>query len=271
MKITGTDGEFNGAFKENEMMKVDANALLRLVNSFKSGQTHRVLEHWALRNHEGSEIDILTNNIKTHAGLVDKVEMPAQYSDQVPLSIRVGDWIEKSGDYDRPIDSFFPLPGKPGFVLKVVVLGSNTETQDVYVGVQVADRKFQAWTIHPDQLKDVRVCGDSSDNEVNTLLPYVKELIEVAERNKVGNFVLGEIVKREQGGFYTDRAAEVTYEAVISGVSKDGSEVIYSHPQGNVRFWREDISCLGTVESTGRHLSPEALEYLLTCVKDYKA
>jgi len=74
MSISNQDGEFVGVFEENEMMQVNANALLRLINSFKSGQAHRVMEHWALRNHAGSEIAILTDNIRTHAGIVSEDE-----------------------------------------------------------------------------------------------------------------------------------------------------------------------------------------------------
>lgn len=271
MKITGTDGEFNGAFKENEVMKVNANALLRLVNSFKSGHTHRVLEHWALRNHEGSEIDILTNNILAHAGIANRVEMVAPYSDQLPEPFMVGDVIEKFGDDLQLADSFFRVGNESSVVRYVIVLGANVDTRDIYVGVNIPGKKFKAWTVHPDQLKKVRVQDKISEIEVNTLLPYIKQLIEAAERNKVGNFMVGEIVRRESGGLFVDENAGVsTHEAVIAGMSNDGSEVIYSLPRGNVTLWRDSIRFLSHVESTGRHISPEALAYLLTCVKNDK-
>ena len=182
MKITGTDGEFVGVFAENETMQVNANALLRLVNSFKSGQTHRVMEHWALRNHDDSEIAILADNIRIHAGMVDMVEMPSQYSDQLPPPFVVGSVLEKEcGDLVDLTSGFFQVGKEMHFSRYAIVLGANADNQDIYVGIDVPNSGFKVWTMSPGELKNVRVHNKKSKNEVNTLLPYVKQLIEAPQ------------------------------------------------------------------------------------------
>jgi len=92
------DGEFVGRFDAGTKIEVDANALLDLLNANLSGQTHRVLELFVLRNHHDSAVRKLHDDVLKHTVASNGITLEEpQDGDEVTLEELVSATKERQG------------------------------------------------------------------------------------------------------------------------------------------------------------------------------